>query len=170
MSRYRPPAPPSAKYITPEGEKALKDELRYLWKEERPRITQSVSEAAALGDRSENAEYIYGKKRLREIDRRVRYLDKRLEELTVVSTVPENQDKVYFGAYVCVENETGETFNYRLVGPDEIDPKKGYISIDSPMARALLGKEVDQEITIQTPSAESFYTILSVDYQKPDSS
>lgn len=169
MSRYRPPAPPSSKYITPEGEKTLKEELRYLWKEERPRITQSVSEAAALGDRSENAEYIYGKKRLREIDRRVRYLDKRLEEITVVTSAPDDQSKVFFGAFVTLEDEDGKKHRYRLVGPDEIDPKKGYISIDSPMARALLGKQVEQEVSIDSPSGETAYYILSVDYSQADS-
>lgn len=168
MSRYRPPAPPSSKYITPEGEKSLKEELRYLWKEERPRITQSVSEAAALGDRSENAEYIYGKKRLREIDRRVRYLDKRLEEITVVSSAPDDQSKVFFGAFVSLEDEDGKEHRYRLVGPDEIDPKKGYISIDSPMARALLGKQVEQEVLIDSPAGETAYCILSVDYRQTD--
>ena len=169
MSRYRPPAPPSSKYITPEGEKTLKEELRYLWKEERPRITQSVSEAAALGDRSENAEYIYGKKRLREIDRRVRYLDKRLEEITVVTSAPDDPSKVFFGAFVTLEDEDGKAHRYRLVGPDEIDPKKGYISIDSPMARALLGKQVEQEVSFDSPSGETAYYILSVDYSQADS-
>ncbi len=168
MSRYRPPAPPSSKYITPEGEKSLKEELRYLWKEERPRITQSVSEAAALGDRSENAEYIYGKKRLREIDRRVRYLDKRLEEITVVSSIPDDQSKIFFGAFVKLEDEDGKEYQYRLVGPDEIDPKKGYISIDSPMARALLGKRTQQEVIIHSPAGETAYYILSVDYGQTD--
>ena len=127
MSRYRPPQKPGAKYITDEGEKILKEELHQLWKVERPQVTQSVSEAAALGDRSENAEYIYGKKRLREIDRRVRYLSKRLEEVTVVSAPPDDQSKIYFGAYVTLEEDNGNKTRFRLVGPDEIDPRKGYI-------------------------------------------
>ncbi|GIT64345.1 MAG: transcription elongation factor GreB [Gammaproteobacteria bacterium] len=131
MSRYRPPQKPGAKYITGEGEKILKEELHQLWKVERPQVTHSVSEAAALGDRSENAEYIYGKKRLREIDRRVRYLSKRLEEITVVSAPPDDQSKIYFGAYVTLEQDNGNEARYRLVGPDEINPQKGYISIDS---------------------------------------
>jgi len=152
MSRYRPPTKPGAKYITVEGEAALKAELHELWKVERPKVTQSVSEAAALGDRSENAEYIYGKKRLREIDRRVRYLSKRLEEITVVDSAPADTDKAFFGAYVTLEDEAGTINQYRLVGPDEIDPKRGYISIDSPMGKALLGKEIDTEISIQTPT------------------
>ena len=133
MSRYRPPQKPGAKYITGEGEKILKEELHQLWKVERPQVTHSVSEAAALGDRSENAEYIYGKKRLREIDRRVRYLSKRLEEITVVSAPPDDQSKIYFGAYVTLEQDNGNEARYRLVGPDEINPQKGYISIDSAM-------------------------------------
>ena len=165
MSRYRPPAKPSAKYITAEGEAKLKAELHQLWKVERPQVTQSVSEAAALGDRSENAEYIYGKKRLREIDRRVRYLSKRLEEMTVVSTVPDNTDKIFFGAYVSLEDEDGKELRYRLVGPDEIDPHRGYISIDSPMGKALLGKSIDSEITISTPTGEQTYWVLAIDYE-----
>lgn len=166
MSRYRPPTKPGAKYITPEGEQALKQELHELWKVERPKVTQSVSEAAALGDRSENAEYIYGKKRLREIDRRVRYLSKRLEEVTVVSTIPDNQDKVFFGAYVTLEDDQGHCNNYRLVGPDEIDPHRGYISIDSPMGKALLGKEVDAEITIKTPTGSACHVLVDIQYRQ----
>lgn len=143
----------------------LKAELHQLWKVERPQVTQSVSDAAALGDRSENAEYIYGKKRLREIDRRVRYLSKRLEEMTVVSSVPDDTDKVYFGAYVTLEDEDGKAFNYRLVGPDEIDPRKGYISIDSPMGKALLGKPLDSEISISTPTGEQTYWLIAIAYR-----
>ena len=165
MSRYRPPQKPGSRYITAEGERRLKEELRYLWKEERPRVTQSVSEAAALGDRSENAEYIYGKKRLREIDRRVRYLNKRLEELTVVSEPPARQDKIYFAATVTLEDEAGNEFRYRLVGPDEIDPAKGYISIDAPMGRALLGKSADAEIEVKTQDGTRVYYVVSIDYQ-----
>jgi len=164
MSRYRPPAKPMSAYITPEGEKALKEELRYLWKEERPEVTRQVSAAAALGDRSENAEYIYGKKRLREIDRRVRYLRKRLEVLNVVDQLPTDTGKVYFGALVELYRDDGETVRYRLVGPDEIDPAKQYISIDSVLGRALLGKNLDDEVTIETPSGERRYEITAIDY------
>ncbi len=164
MSRYRPPEKPKSKYITAEGESRLKEELDYLWRVERPKVTQSVSEAAALGDRSENAEYIYGKKRLREIDRRVRYLSKRLEDITVVTEAPENQDKVYFGAWVTLEDDAGVTNRYRLVGPDEIDPAKGYISIDAPMGKALLGKEVDAELEITTPQGPRQYWIIDIAY------
>lgn len=165
MSRYRPPQKPGAKYITAEGELRLKTELHQLWKVERPQVTQSVSEAAAMGDRSENADYIYGKRRLREIDRRVRYLSKRLDEVTVVSQAPDDTSRIFFGAYVSLEDETGTTYCYRLVGPDEIDPKKGYISIDSPMAKALLGKRVDSDISLQTPEGSREYYVLAIDYE-----
>ena len=164
MIRYRPPRPPSSKYITAEGEKALKAELHQLWKVERPKVTQSVTEAAAQGDRSENAEYIYGKKRLREIDSRVRYLSKRLEEMTVVSEPPSNQDKIYFGAVVTLEDEDGNTFRYKIVGPDELDPQKGHISIDAPLGRALLAKEVDSEIEIESPQGHRVFYVLAIDY------
>lgn len=165
MSRYRPPQKPGAKYITAAGERMLKQELHHLWKVERPVITQSVSEAAAQGDRSENAEYTYGKKRLREIDRRVRYLTKRLEEIIVVSSPPTDPSKIYFGAFVTLEDESGNEVTYRLVGPDEIDPKRGYISIDAPMARALLGKTLDGEVNIDTPTGLRNYCVINIDYR-----
>ncbi|MFL2856590.1 MAG: transcription elongation factor GreB [Pseudohongiellaceae bacterium] len=165
MSRYRPPQKPGAKYITGEGEKILKEELHQLWKVERPQVTQSVSEAAALGDRSENAEYIYGKKRLREIDRRVRYLSKRLEEVTVVSSPPDDQSKIYFGAYVTLKEDNGNEARYRLVGPDEIDPHKGYISIDSPMGTKLLGKSIDAELAIDSPTGTRNYFVIGIEYE-----
>ncbi|MGB0321624.1 MAG: GreA/GreB family elongation factor [Pseudohongiellaceae bacterium] len=149
MSRYRPPPAPRSRYITAEGEQQLKAELHQLWKIERPRVTQSVAEAAALGDRSENAEYIYGKKRLREIDSRVR---------------PDNLNKVYFGAWVTLEDDRGELVRYRLVGPDEIDPQRGYISIDSPLGKALLGKPSESDITITAPTGEAGYFIKSISY------
>lgn len=164
MGRYRAPQKPGAKYITAEGEKALKAELHQLWKVERPVVTQSVSDAAALGDRSENAEYIYGKKRLREIDRRVRYLSKRLEEMTVVSEPPENQSKIYFSATVTLEDEDSNQLIYKIVGPDELDPQKGHISVDAPLGRALLGKEVDSEIEIDSPQGKKIYYVLAINY------
>ena len=164
MTRYRPPAKSGSKYITREGELLLKEELKQLWKNERPKVTQQVSEAAALGDRSENAEYIYGKKRLREIDRRVRYLTKRLEELKVVSQVPSDKTKAYFGCFISVEGNQGEKSKYRLVGPDEINPEKGYISIDSPLGKAVLGKEVGSKINIQSPQGKLSYELTKVEY------
>ena len=152
-------------YITREGYDCLERELRYLWKEERPRITKSVSEAAALGDRSENAEYIYGKRRLREIDRRVRFLNKRLEELQVVYPSPQQEGKAYFGAFVTVEKDAEEEIEYQLVGPDEFDLRQGKLSIDSPFARAILGKKVDDEFEFSSAAGVSEYYIVSIRYK-----
>ncbi len=166
MSRYRPPAAPISNYITPEGERALSQELEYLWRTERPEVTQQVSDAAALGDRSENAEYIYGKKRLREIDRRVRFLRKRLENLIIVDQLPNNQEKVYFGAWVELHDEQEQYLKIRLVGPDEIDPARNYISIDSPLGKALLGKQLDDEINFHSPSGIKHYCIEKIEYHK----
>ncbi|MCB1669534.1 MAG: transcription elongation factor GreB [Gammaproteobacteria bacterium] len=164
MSRYRPPATPSSRYISAAGEKKLKEELQFLWKVERPQVTRSVAEAAALGDRSENAEYIYGKKRLREIDRRVRYLNKRLDEVTVVNRKPDDTSRVYFGALVALEDEQGKLVEYRLLGADEINPGTGAISIDSPMGKALLGKSIDSEIELQTPAGTRRYILVEIRY------
>ncbi len=150
MGRYRPPAPKRSAYITAEGAEALRAELHQLWKIERPQVTSAVHEAAKNGDRSENGDYIYGKRRLREIDSRVRYLSKRLEVLTVVDRIPDQQNKVFFGAWITVEDEDGNENRYRIVGPDEIDPAKSWISMDSPLARAALGKQLDDEIVFQT--------------------
>ncbi len=165
MSRYRPPRPRSSPYITAAGYARLNEELKHLWKEKRPEVTRKVSEAAALGDRSENAEYIYGKKQLREIDARVRFLSKRLDELTVVSKPPRDREQVFFGAWVTLEDEAGESYRYRLVGPDEFDAAPGYISIDSPMARALLKKRVDDEIEIQQGDEPVSYVVLDISYE-----
>ena len=139
-------------------------ELNELWHVRRPQVTQSVSEAAAQGDRSENAEYTYGKKMLREIDSRVRFLTKRLENLKVASERPSDPNKVYFGAWVTVENEDGEQSRYRIVGPDELDLKLGLISIDSRLARALIGKALDAEVRVQTPTGEQTVYIVEIEY------
>ncbi|MBA6381721.1 transcription elongation factor GreB [Colwellia sp. BRX10-6] len=152
-------------YITRAGWDRLDKELKYLWKEERPLITKSVSEAAAQGDRSENAEYIYGKRRLREIDRRVRFLVKRTEDLTIVYYDAKQEGKVYFGAWVSLINEDDKELTYRVVGPDEWDVKKGEISLDSPMARALIGKCVDDEVVVQTPEGERVFDIIKIWYK-----
>lgn len=165
MTDSNKPRPGISNYITPEGDKRLRDELTWLWKVERPKITQSVSEAAALGDRSENAEYIYGKKRLREIDRRVRHLSKRLEVLTVVDQPPSDPSRIYFGAYVCVEDDDGEEQHFRLIGPDEIGEGPGYISIDAPLGRALLGKQVDSEVEISTPGGVRRWAVIDIRYK-----
>ena len=152
-------------YITREGWERLDVELKYLWKDERPKITRSVSEAAAQGDRSENAEYIYGKRRLREIDRRVRFLMKRLDDLKIVYPEKQQEGKVFFGAWVTLINESDEEVIYRLVGPDEWDVKKGEISIDSPMARAMLGKTVGDEIIVKAPEGERYLDIINIKYR-----
>ncbi|MFT4919775.1 MAG: transcription elongation factor GreB [Zhongshania aliphaticivorans] len=165
MSRYRPPRAKGSCYITPEGERRLREEVRQLWKVERPQVTASVHEAAKNGDRSENGDYIYGKRRLREIDSRVRFLTKRLEELTVVAEIPSNQDKVYFGAWVSLEDEDGKEFEYRIVGPDEFDLSQNTLSMDSPLAKAMLGKSRDDEVKVVTPKGETLYYIIAIRYQ-----
>jgi transcription elongation factor GreB len=152
------------RYITPDGFRKLQSELERLWKVERPRVTQQVADAAALGDRSENAEYIYGKKRLREIDGRVHFLTRRLEELEVVSETPERADKVYFGAWVALEGEDGEKLEFRIVGADEFDPAQRFISVESPMARAVLGRQVGDEVVVVRPKGTGAFTVLRVWY------
>ncbi|WP_150299040.1 transcription elongation factor GreB [Pseudomonas profundi] len=164
MSRYRPPRSAGTPLITAAGAQRLRDELHELWHVQRPAVTQSVSEAAAQGDRSENAEYTYGKKMLRQIDSRVRFLRRRLENLKVVDQPPADRNKVFFGATVELEDEDGESQTVRIVGPDEIEPKLQHISIDSPMARALLGKVLDDEVIVRAPSGERSYYIIAIEY------
>jgi transcription elongation factor GreB len=166
MSRYRPPRKPSSPYITPEGAKALRDELHYLWKEKRPVVTRAVSEAAAQGDRSENAEYIYGKKMLREIDARVRFLTKRLDHIQVVDRIPDNVEKVYFGAWVTLEPVQGDqkALCYRIVGADEFDLQKGFISVDSPFSRQIIGKRLDDEVELMINGENMLFYIADVRY------
>jgi transcription elongation factor GreB len=163
-TRDRPPPAKRSLHITAEGAKKLRAELDQLWTVERPRVTQEVADAAAQGDRSENAEYIYGKRRLREIDRRVRFLSKRLDEVIVVSEPPSDPGRVFFGAYVCIEDEEGENRTYRIVGGDETDIKRGWISIDSPVARALLGKREGDLVLVRAPKGEIEFTIVTVTY------
>ena len=165
MSRYRPPAPQSSKYITPAGEIRLRAEPDALWRIERPQVTAAVAAAAAQGDRSENAEYTYGKRRLREIDSRVRHLRKRLEGMVIVSQPPSDQRRVFFGARVTLEASDGATRDYRIVGPDEFDQEPGGISMDAPLARALLGKSLQAEITVALPSGDERYTIIAIGYE-----
>ncbi|TCO75897.1 transcription elongation factor GreB [Chromatocurvus halotolerans] len=165
MSRYRPPRRRGTALITPEGERALRDELYRLWKVERPQVTDVVREAAKNGDRSENGDYIYGKRRLREIDSRVRFLGKRLDEVTIVDRPPADAGRVYFGCHVTLENDAGEEIRWRIVGPDEFDLPAGKLSIDSPVARALLGKALDDEVSVATPAGEQRYVITAVDYR-----
>ncbi|MDO9047535.1 MAG: transcription elongation factor GreB [Methylobacter sp.] len=165
MSRWRPPGPKSSPYITPEGYQALEIELRDLWTK-RKEVTQALSAAAAEGDRSENAEYIYRKKELRGIDRRIHYLQKRLPALNIVSQPPDDQDRIFFGAWVTLENEAGEEVTYRIVGADELNPKKQYISLDSPLARALLKKTFDDEVAIKNELTETRYIVTDISYRK----
>ncbi len=164
MGRYRPPLPTGSKYITPDGARRLREELDALWRVERPRVTQAVAEAAAQGDRSENAEYIYGKRRLREIDRRVRFLRKRLDGMVVVAPRPADPKRVFFGAWVAVATDDGAESRYRIVGPDEFDMAPGYISMDSPLGRALLGKRLDDEVTAELPGGTRSFVIVAVEY------
>ena len=151
-------------YITPDGAHALRSELNFLYKTERPEITQKVADAAALGDRSENADYIYGKKRLREIDSRIRYLTKRIDNLEIVDRKPDNKDKVYFGAWLKLEDENGETSVLRIVGADEFDLKKGWISMDSPMAKSLLGRSIGDDVLVKRPKGDADIHILDISY------
>src|SRR5688500_7718010 len=165
MGRWRPPAEKSTALITPEGHARLKAELDELWRVKRPEVVKALAAAAAEGDRSENAEYTYRKKQLGEIDRRVRYLSKRLETLKVVDTAPSDREAVYFGAFVELEDtDSGELASYRIVGPDETDARSGCISVDSPLARAVLGKRVDAEFEVLLPDGKRRYAVVSVRY------
>jgi transcription elongation factor GreB len=166
MTRYRKPQAPGSRYATPEGAKRLRDELDELWRVQRPQVTRAVQEAAAQGDRSENAEYIYGKRQLREIDRRVRFLRRRLEGMVVVGRPPDDRGRVFFGAWVTVEDEQGETSSFRIVGPDEIDPARRYVSMDAPLSRALLGKRLDDEVTVEVPGGSKTYVVVEIAYEE----
>jgi transcription elongation factor GreB len=166
MSRYRPPQPRGSKFITPQGAARLKHELDHLWRVLRPQVTQAVQEAAAQGDRSENAEYIYGKRQLREIDRRVRFLRQRLDGMVVVGAPPADRSRVFFGAWVKLEDEAGEEVEYRIVGPDEFDAAPGYISMDSPLGGALMRKALDDEAKVEVPGGAKTYVIVGVRYEE----
>jgi len=167
MTRWRPPAAASTAMITPEGHRRLKDELDELWRAKRPEVVRALAAAAAEGDRSENAEYTYRKKQLGEIDRRVRYLSKRLQSLRVVDAAPTDPTAVYFGAWMRVETEDGQTHDYRIVGPDETDAARGWISIDSPLARAALRKREDEEFEAELPAGRTRFVIVRVSYSEP---
>ena len=168
MSRWRPPPEKSTALVTRAGHDRLKAELDQLWRVQRPEVVQALAAVAAEGDRSENAEYTYRKKQLAGIDRRVRYLGKRLPALKVVEQAPSDPDAVYFGAWVELERiDNGELARYRIVGPDETDAAAGWISIDSPLARALLKKRVDDEVHAQLPGGPARYAIIAVQYPDP---
>ena len=163
MSRYRPPTPKSSSYITIEGMRTLEAEQKTLWPRRRE-VVAALSAAAAEGDRSENAEYIYRKKELRELDRRIRYLQKRLPDLTVVDEKPARSDRVYFGATEHLADKREKISIYRIVGPDEFDHKENYISVDSPLAQVLLRREVGEDVTVEVPGGIHRYLITNISY------
>lgn len=165
MGRWRPPPPRSTAIITPEGHRRLKEELDHLWRTVRPEVVRALAAAAAEGDRSENAEYTYRKKQLGEIDRRVRYLSKRIPSLRVVGEPPTDRSAVFFGATIELEDEAGRSVTYRIVGPDETDAPKGFISIDSPLARAVLKKRIDDEFTAELPAGPTVFVVVDVRYE-----
>ncbi len=165
MSRYRPPQKQGSKYITPEGKKRLTGEFEDLWHVKRPEVTAALAAAAAEGDRSENAEYIYRKRQLRDIDSRIHHLKNRLENIVVVGSPPCETSQVYFGAWVRLADEQGAVSEYRIVGPDEFDHTKGLISMDSPMAKALMQKREGDEVAVRRPKGENIFTIVCVQYK-----
>src|SRR5690554_6567397 len=172
MTRWRDPAKdprqePKSHLITAEGAERLRGILDHLSRVKRPALSAKVGEAASLGDRSENADYTYNKKELNRVIARIRYLTKRLDELTVVDRLPADTGKVYFGAFVTLEDEDGEEMRIRIVGHDEIEPTKRWISVDSPLAKALLGKPLDEEVTVAAPGGETTYVITEIDYRDP---
>ncbi|MGB1238371.1 MAG: transcription elongation factor GreB [Pseudomonadales bacterium] len=169
MGRWRAPGPKSSKYITKVGYRRLNNELRQLWKIERPAITQSVREAAAQGDRSDNAEYTEGKRQLRDIDRRVRYLSKRLEDIQVAQCAPPNTSIALFGAWVTLVDEDDNTRTFRIVGPDEIDGSGQFVSIDAPLARAILKKKTGDEVELLKPDgSNAYYELIDIEYRSED--
>jgi transcription elongation factor GreB len=163
MSRYRPPAARKSPYITLAGMRVLEAEQKSIWLKRRE-VVAALSAAAAEGDRSENAEYIYRKKELRELDRRIRYLQKRLPELNVVAEKPVSSEKVFFGAMVRLEDKSGALVSYRIVGPDEFDHEEDYISVDSPLAQSLIKPELGDEVEVEVPSGRLVYTIVGISY------
>jgi len=166
MGRWRPPPEKSSPYITPEGALAMKTQLSELWSLRRNDVVPALSAAAAEGDRSENAEYIYRKKQLGEIDRKIRYLSKRLDVMKIVDQLPGNREKVYFGAWIELLDEQGNARSYRIVGADETDAGSGYISIDSPMAKALIGRQPGDAIRVQLPEGQMELEVIGVSYQR----
>jgi transcription elongation factor GreB len=164
MSRWRPPPPHSTAIVTRAGYERLQAELDELWKRKRPEVVAALAAAAAEGDRSENAEYTYRKKQLGEIDRRVRYLSKRLPSLKIVDRAPGDAGAIWFGAWFKLEDDEGNTVRYRIVGPDETDAKAGHISIDSPLARAVLRKREGDEFEVVLPTGTAGFAVVEVGY------
>lgn len=166
MSRWRPPAAASTAVITPDGHRRLKEELDELWRLRRPEVVRALAAAAAEGDRSENAEYTYRKKQLGEIDRRVRYLSMRLQNVRILDTLPTDTSTIFFGAWFRIEDERGDEREYRIVGPDETDAARGWISIDSPLARAALKRRVDDELEAELPGGRVHFVVVAVRYER----
>jgi transcription elongation factor GreB len=165
MSTEKPTRAP--RYITPEGFRRIAEEHERIWTVSRPRVVAEVSAAAALGDRSENAEYVYGKKKLRELDRRLRELSERMDSLTVIAPSPHPSRRAYFGAWVTVEHDDGEERRYRLVGPDEFDAEAGLISVNGPLGMALLGKRVGDVVVVQRPVGRTEVTVVAIGWESP---
>jgi transcription elongation factor GreB len=156
-----------SRYITPQGFRRLADEHGRIWSVERPRIVREVEAAAALGDRSENAEYIYGKRKLRELDRRLRFLSERMDALTVIDPAPHPSGRAYFGAWVTVEHDDGGERTYRLVGPDEPDARRGWISVEAPLGRALLGRREGETVRVERPAGTLDLTVIEIRWTEP---
>ena len=163
MSRYRPPGPRKSPYITRPGMQILESEQKEIWLRRRE-VVAALSAAAAEGDRSENAEYIYRKRELAGLDRRIRYLQKRIPELKVVDQTPDTAERVFFGANVSLEDESEEVVTYRIVGPDEFDREDHYISVDSPLAQSLMKRDLGDEVEVEVPSGRTVYTIMEISY------
>jgi transcription elongation factor GreB len=168
VSRWRPAQSTATALITAEGHRKLKSELDELWRQRRPEVVKALAAAAAEGDRSENAEYVYRKKQLGEIDGRVRYLSKRLQTLKVAVHQPNDRDAIYFGAWFELEDEAGRVQRFRIVGPDETDAALGWISVDSPLARAALKKRIDEEFEAELPGGKRMFTVIAVSYESPN--
>jgi len=166
MGRWRPPQKPGSPYITPEGAKSLREEVQYLWRDLRPEVVKALSAAAAEGDRSENAEYIYRKKQLGGIDRRIRYLSKRIDIMKIVDQAPADISVIRFGAHITLDTSSDGQVDYRIVGVDETDASRGYISIDSPVAKALLGKTVGDSTEVDLPECRAHFEVLAIRYKK----
>ena len=161
--RKRPDTSKKPGYITAQGYRRLQEEADYLWNRKRPEVTAAITEAAAEGDRSENAEYLYRKRQLADIDRRLKFLGNRLDALSIVTEAPNNDGRIYFGSTVTLEDENGKCVCYRIVGPDEWDSSRGEISVESPVAKALLGKQAGDDIEVQLPGGQTCFLIIKVE-------
>lgn len=164
MGRWRPAESPASPYITAEGASRLREEIQYLWRQQRPEVVKALAAAAAEGDRSENAEYVYRKKQLGGIDRRIRYLSKRIDIMKIVDRPPADTSVIRFGAQITLNTSAEGRVEYRIVGVDETDARRGYISIDSPVARALLGKTVGASTEVELPDCSVMFEVIAIQY------